>query len=68
LVERIKTGKTEECSREVPTPLYQEKLNTLAQQLQTQVTLKSGKSGKGSLIIHYDNAHRLQKIMEQLMG
>ncbi|CEG58952.1 ParB/RepB/Spo0J family partition protein [Legionella fallonii] len=67
LVERVKEGKTEEHPREVPAPLHQEKVNTLAQRLQTQVKLKPGKAGKGSLIIHYDNAHSLQKIIEQLM-
>jgi ParB family chromosome partitioning protein len=68
LVERVKAGKMEERPREATVPLYQEKLNTLAQQLQTQVKLKPGKAGKGSLIIHYDNAHNLQKIIEQLMS
>lgn len=67
LVERVKSGKTEERPRETAAPLYQEKISSLAQQLQTDVTLKPGKSGKGSLIIHYDNAHSLQKIIEQLM-
>ena len=67
LVERVKAGKTEERPQETPVPLHQEKINSLAQQLQTQVKLKPGKSGKGSLIIHYDNEHSLQKIIEYLM-
>ena len=67
LVERVKTGKAEQHPQETPPPLHQEKISSLAQQLQTQVKLKPGKSGKGSLIIHYDNAHSLQKIIEQLM-
>lgn len=67
LVERVKAGKTEERPREIAAPMYQEKISSLAQQLQTNVKLKPGKSGKGSLIIHYDNANSLQKIIEQLI-
>jgi ParB family chromosome partitioning protein len=69
LVERVKTGKMEEpLHKEPPASLYQETLNTLARHLQTQVKLKPGKAGKGSLVIHYENGHKLQKIIEQLMN
>lgn len=68
LVERIRTGKKEETPRENPSLLHQENLSYLARQLQTQVTLKPAKSGKGSLIIHYENANTLHKIMEQLIN
>lgn len=67
LVERVKAGVTEETPQTNHSPLYQEKLNTLAQQLQTQVKLKPGKAGKGSLVIHYQNTQGLQKIIEQLI-
>lgn len=67
LVERIKTGKTiEKESTESANFLYQEAVNTLARQLQTSIKLKPGKSGKGSLVIHYDNESSLQKIIDQL--
>ncbi|MCL9682995.1 ParB/RepB/Spo0J family partition protein [Legionella maioricensis] len=68
LVERVKAGKMEESPREEPSPLYQDKLSTLAQQLQTKIKLKPGKAGKGSLVIHYENNNTLQKIIDQLMG
>lgn len=68
LVERVKAGPIEEKAAEEPAPQYKEKLSSLAQHLQTQVKLKPGKSGKGSLVIHYDNANSLQKIIEQLMN
>ena len=68
LVERIKAGKTDEEPYQEDRNLYQQKLSTLAHQLQTAVKLKQGKSGKGSLIIHYENNVVLQKIIDQLMN
>lgn len=68
LVERVKAGKSEEQPREEPSPLSQDKLRALAQQLKTQVKLKPGKAGKGSLVIHYENANTLQNIIEHLMN
>ncbi|MFJ1268801.1 ParB/RepB/Spo0J family partition protein [Legionella lytica] len=71
LVERVKAGKaaTENTTSSEPVAVhYQEQVNHLAQQLKTTIKLKPGKSGKGSLVIHYDGAHDLQKIMEQLLG
>lgn len=68
LVERVKAGPIEEKPLEEPAPLYKEKLSSLAQHLQTPVKLKPGKAGKGSLVIHYENANTLQKIIEQLMN
>ncbi|WP_058534103.1 ParB/RepB/Spo0J family partition protein [Legionella saoudiensis] len=71
LVERVKAGKvpTENIPGNEPVAFhYQEQINNLAQQLQTTIKLKPGKSGKGSLVIHYDDAHGLQKIMAQLLG
>lgn len=70
LVERIKAGKsnTTEQQYEIPSFLHQGQLKNLAQHLQTAIKLKPGKSaGKGSLVIHYDNEHRLQTIIEQLL-
>lgn len=67
LVERIKSGKLAEKSQAEPISLHQEQLSTLAQHLQTRIKLKPGKSGKGSLVIHYENSTSLQKIIDQLM-
>jgi ParB family chromosome partitioning protein len=71
LVERVKAGKaaTESAPNNEPIAFhYQEQVNNLARQLQTTIKLKPGKAGKGSLVIQYDGAHDLQKIMEQLLG
>ncbi|MDR3503928.1 MAG: ParB/RepB/Spo0J family partition protein [Legionella sp.] len=71
LVERVKAGKAATESTPSNEPMafqYQEQVNHLARQLQTRIKLKPGKSGKGSLVIHYDDAHDLQKIMGQLLG
>lgn len=46
--------------------LFKDELHGLAQQLKTKVSLKSNKSGKGMLMIHYDDAHNLRKMIEQL--
>ncbi|AHE68436.1 ParB/RepB/Spo0J family partition protein [Legionella oakridgensis] len=45
---------------------FTEQLNTLAQQLQTRVSLKQGKSGKGTLVIHYDDKLALEKLISKL--
>jgi ParB family transcriptional regulator, chromosome partitioning protein len=71
LVERIKTGKNnaeEEQKYEFPAHLYHDQVKSLSQHLQAAITLKPGKSGKGSLVIHYDNEHSLQTIIEQLIN
>jgi len=67
LVERVKSGITEEQTHKELNPVHQETLSALAQQLQTQVKLKPGKAGKGSLVIHYKNESALHKLIEQLM-
>lgn len=48
--------------------MFKEQLNSLAKHLQTKINLKQGKTGKGTLIIHYENDHNLQKIIEQLLN
>lgn len=66
LVERVKSGRAEEKIPEEPNPLYQEQLTALADHLRAKIKVKAGKKGKGSLIIHFENAHNLQKILSQL--
>lgn len=68
LVERIKSGHQETKVNSKTPCLYQEQIRTLSQQLQTKVKLKSGKSGKGSLVIHYENETNLGKLIDQLMN
>jgi ParB family chromosome partitioning protein len=69
LVDRIKAGKiTEETPKETLDFRYQEQVKSLAHHLKTGIKLKPGKSGKGSLVIHYENTNSLEKILEQLMN
>lgn len=71
LVERIKSGKVSPnntLETKILDVHYHNQVNDLAQQLQTTVKLKPSKTGKGSLIIHYDNANKLQKIIELLLS
>ncbi|KTD42700.1 ParB/RepB/Spo0J family partition protein [Legionella parisiensis] len=68
LVERIKSGKTKEEQHHTDLSHYQDQLKNLSQHLQTQIKLKPSKSGKGSLVIHYDNEHSLQNIIDQLIS
>ncbi|KGP64041.1 chromosome partitioning protein ParB [Legionella norrlandica] len=68
LVERIKAGKPEPMHHKEHNPLFREQLNSLAKHLQTKVKLKQGKTGKGTLVIHYDSDHNLQKIITQLLS
>ena len=68
LVERVRTEKnTQQSTTVLPTLQYQEQLKTLEHHLQTVIKLKPGKSGKGSLVIHYENDTNLRKIIEQLI-
>ncbi|QMT58747.1 ParB/RepB/Spo0J family partition protein [Legionella sp. PC997] len=69
LVERIKLGKTKDQQLYSDlSHVYHEQLKNLSQHLQTAIKLKPGKAGKGSLVIHYENEHSLQQIIDQLIG
>lgn len=68
LVERVKAGSAVDTVKQVAEPVSKEQLAILAQHLQTQIKLKAGKAGKGSLVIHYKDADALKKIMTQLMN
>lgn len=69
LVERIKkSGKIkEQSSCKDLSFLYEHQLKNMSQRLQTVIKLQPGKSGKGSLVIHYDNELGLQRIFDQLI-
>lgn len=67
LVERIKLGIKEDKPEYETIPLLDnEQLKNLGQRFRTQIKLKQGKAGNGSLVLHYDNAHHLKQIIEQL--
>jgi len=69
LVARVKASGGEQIGQEKVdiSPLFKEKLTMLAQQLKTKVRLKPGQAGKGTLVIHYDDAHTLARMMELLI-
>lgn len=68
LVERVKAGEQHKPSPGIYEPVvHQEQLNDIAHRLQTQITLRPGKAGKGSVVLHYKDESSLQKIIEQLL-
>lgn len=69
LVSRMKLGK-KLASEKMQSPLsiqFTTAVNTLAAQLQTQIKVKPGQRGKGTLVIHYDNLQSLERMIEQLI-
>ncbi|RUR02935.1 ParB/RepB/Spo0J family partition protein [Legionella septentrionalis] len=70
LVARVKTGayRKDTAEKKPLPPVCSEQLQSLAQHLQTKVSLKQGKSGKGTLVLHYQDVHALEKMMDLLMS
>jgi ParB family chromosome partitioning protein len=69
LVARVKDGAGLLPKTKVESaPLFENALQILAQQLRTKVSIKQGKTGKGTLIIHYDDTHTLEQMIGQLIG
>jgi len=67
LVTRVKAGNGHnQKTTEHAAPLFETAVHTLAQQLQTKVQIKPGKSGKGTLVIHYEDEYTLQKMIGRL--
>jgi ParB family chromosome partitioning protein len=67
LVTRVKTQK--DIPEEKPMesfPWLDKPLERLAEQLRTKIKIKSGKTGKGTMIIHYNDMQSLQHLIEQL--
>ncbi|KTD30621.1 MULTISPECIES: ParB/RepB/Spo0J family partition protein [Legionella] len=65
LVARVKEGKKEQqVNTPEICPTVKAKLETLAEQLNTKIRIKPGKSGKGALIIHYDSLQNLQSVVD----
>jgi ParB family transcriptional regulator, chromosome partitioning protein len=71
LVNRFKNPKVSEPdSSEIHPhfPSVEKHIQTLGQLLKTKVNLKPGKSGKGSLVIHYDSIQSLESVIQQIIG
>ena len=67
LVERMKKGVVEETTAEPAIKLnYQDQLNYLTQHLNTQIKLKAGKAGKGSVVINFKDEQALNTILNLL--
>ena len=67
LVQRVKNGRNTISREQFHAHLTTDDLQSLTKYLGTQVKIKPGQSGKGSLIIQYDNAASLQRIVDQLL-
>ena len=69
LVARVKTGAISPQKTNVELePRFETALQTLSHLLKTKVKIKPGKAGKGMLVIHYEDAHTLQQMIEQLLS
>ncbi len=66
LVERVKKGLPEKPSADPLKTNYQEQINYLTARFKTQVKLKTGRAGKGSLVISYKNEQDLANIFALL--
>ncbi|KTD19546.1 ParB/RepB/Spo0J family partition protein [Legionella londiniensis] len=71
LVARVKNGSPAKQSRGLETDIktrFQEALHSLSQHLETRVQLKQGKSGKGTIVIHYNDLQTLERMMALLVS
>lgn len=68
LVARVKNDKlSPNRIEELPyPPAMQAQVQELAQRLQAKIKLKPGRSGKGSLVIHYDSLQTLEAVISQI--
>lgn len=68
LVARIQGGVPVKQMKNLPdiTPQFKDRVQMLARQLQTQVKLKPGRSGQGTIVIHYDTVDTLTRMMDLL--
>lgn len=67
LVARLKAGLPLQKEKRLPEPLFEDALKALGSHLQTKVRLKQNASGKGTLLIHYNNSDALQGIFERFL-
>jgi ParB family transcriptional regulator, chromosome partitioning protein len=70
LVARFKAEKNpaQDPSPPPTPPFFYEQLHALAAQLQTNIKLKPHSKGRGTLMIHYEDAPHLERLMTQLIG
>jgi len=69
LVNRVREERPETVSAtHSHAPMIESHIHQLGQRLKTKVSLKQGKSGKGSLVIHYDSVQSLEELIQQIIG
>lgn len=69
LVARVKAGTDVRSKAKADTALlFKKQILSLSKQLQTNVTLRPGKKGCGSLVIHYDGEQNLEQLIERMMS
>lgn len=69
LVSRIKNGQenTTTPTKADLSPILRAQVDSLAEHLKAKIKIKSGKSGKGSLVIHYNSLQDLEVVIQQLI-
>ncbi|MBA2710650.1 MAG: ParB/RepB/Spo0J family partition protein [Tatlockia sp.] len=67
LVARVKEGKIESQKAPETSSLVTAQMQTLAEHLKTKVKIREGKSGKGTIIIHYDTMQNFESVIQQLL-
>ena len=68
LVARVKAGKEPLIRAAIDYPQgLQPKLEAMAKQLQTEIRLKPGAQGRGTLVIHYPDLASLDQIMAHIL-
>ncbi|MFY7697794.1 MAG: ParB/RepB/Spo0J family partition protein [Legionella sp.] len=69
LVARVRLGRGLVAAQQQTTPtIADQRLQRLAEQLQTKVKIKPGKGEKGSLVIEYQDHLTLEKLIASLLG
>lgn len=68
LVTRLKSDKPEVTAKKELSPLLKEQAQLLGECLNTKINIKPGKTGRGTLVIHYDSVQDLQKVIQQIIG
>lgn len=67
LVTRLRAGTATPSPKEAVQPVFEEQIGGLSAQLHTKIKVKHGATGRGTLVIHYQNERKLQAILDQLM-
>lgn len=67
LIERIKSGKQPDKINPKTHSLYHDQISLLTEQLKTKIQIKPKASGKGALVIHYNNEQALHQLIQHIL-